>query len=266
VGRPAAHPAKPEGTLNFSCAPLRFAAPLLRGLLAGLTLSGPALASPATDLFQKASSLLLGEYYGWSTTDRPALVQQYRTVLDARCAPLGDTCDYSEGRAVVKDMLAQLHDEHTGIRDAEGAERLREVQEDLTVPRTGLRVTRTPLGLLVVGVLPGSPADTAGLHRFDLVTQVNGSVTAGDSADPIAFVRLERQGNPVTLRVQQPGQPPRDLNVPTAPLKARDVPVLGWRDVPGGRVAVIQYPTFLPGDSADLFRRALAQAPITDCP
>jgi len=199
VGRPAAHPAKPEGTLNFSCAPLRFAAPLLRGLLAGLTLSGPALASPATDLFQKASSLLLGEYYGWSTTDRPALVQQYRTVLDARCAPLGDTCDYSEGRAVVKDMLAQLHDEHTGIRDAEGAERLREVQEDLTVPRTGLRVTRTPLGLLVVGVLPGSPADTAGLHRFDLVTQVNGSVTAGDSADPIAFVRLERQGNPVTL-------------------------------------------------------------------
>jgi len=80
-----------------------------------------------------------------------------------------------------------------------------------TVTRTGLRVTRTPLGLLVVGVLPGSPADTAGLHRFDLVTQVNLPADQkailmrqlSDSDGPPNCPGWEQSGDAVQKAVQQ---------------------------------------------------------------
>ena len=147
-------------------------APLLTVLLCLSAL--PAAASPATDLFRAASGALSANYYGWSETDRPALISRYAATLDAQCAPHADACTFDQGRAVVREMLLQLHDPHTNIRDAEGAERLREIQEDLIVPRTGLRVIKTALGLLVVGVMPGSPAQAAGVQRFDLLTTVNG--------------------------------------------------------------------------------------------
>lgn len=233
---------------------------LLAFLMGSLTLSCTALASPATELFQEASRVLTANYYGWSAADRPALISQYAATLQAQCAPLGEACSYDQGRAVVKEMLAQLHDAHTNIRDAEGAERLREVQDDLTVPRTGVRVVKTPLGLLVVGVLPGSPAEAAGVQRFDLLVSVGGAPVGGDAADPAAFVRLERQGAPIQVSLVRAGQPARAVTLSTAPMKARDVPLLSWQQTPAGRVAVIQYPSFLPADSAELFLKTLRQA------
>jgi carboxyl-terminal processing protease len=225
----------------------------------GAALYGTAQASPATELFRAASAVLTSSYFGWSITDRPALVSQYAATLDAQCAPQGDACSFDQGRTVVKDMLAQMHDAHTSIRDAEGAERLREVQQDLTVPRTGLRVVKTPLGLLVVGVLPGSPAEAAGVQRFDLLLSVNGEAAGDGQADPAAFVRLERQAAPIEVSLMRAGQPLRSLALTTTPMKARDVPILGWQQTPQGRVAVIQYPTFLPADSAELFLKTLRQ-------
>ena len=280
-------------------------------LLCALSLPAAA-ASPATDLFRAASGALSANYYGWSETDRPALISRYAATLDARCAGHAEACTFDQGRAVVKEMLLQLHDPHTNIRDAEGAERLREVQDDLTVPRTGLRVVKTPLGLLVVGVMPGSPAEAAGVRRFDLLTSVNGQPAVGRQAaaggqkaaieqttagiqgpvpgdaaqddtsqaasgqadavppetetagapsavDPAAFVRLERQQRPIALSVSRAGRT-LALTLQTAPLKARDVPILSWQPGAGGPVAVIEYPTFLPADSADLFLSALRRA------
>ena len=277
----------------------------------------PAEASPATDLFQAASGALSANYYGWSETDRPALISRYAATLDAQCAPLADACTFDQGRAVVREMLLQLHDPHTNIRDAEGAERLREIQDDLTVPRTGLRVVKTALGLLVVGVMPGSPAQAAGVQRFDLLTSVNGktavngqtavtvqtAVTAQTTAtgqttatiqgqvqgnpaqgvsgqadapaladapetvtaatlsavDPAGFVRLERRQFPIVVEISRAGRS-LALTLPTAALRARDVPILSWQPGVGGPVAVIEYPTFLPADSAELFLKTLRQA------
>ncbi|WP_424951197.1 S41 family peptidase [Deinococcus sp.] len=238
----------------------RSAALLLAFSLGGLALSGAALSSPATELFQAASRALTGNYYGWSQADRPALISQYAATLDSQCAPLGDACTFDQGRSVLKDMLSQLHDAHTNVRDAEGAERLREVQEDLTVPRTGVRVVKTPLGLLVVGVMPGSPAAAGGVQRFDLLASVNGEDVGDGRADSAAFVRLERQATPIAVTLIRAGQSPRPLTLSTAPIKARDVPILAWQQTPAGRVAVIQYPTFLPADSAELFLKTLRQA------
>jgi carboxyl-terminal processing protease len=224
-----------------------------------LLCSGLALASPATDLFQAASQALMTNYYGWSDTDRAELVSRYSAQLGVDCQLSGDACTFDQGRAVIKTMLAQLHDAHTNIRDAEGAERLREIQEDLIVPRTGVRVVKTPLGLLVVGVMPGSPAAQAGVQRFDLLTEVAGQSQEGGRADSAAFVRLERRQAPLQVTLERAGEL-RALTLNTAPLKARDVPILSWQQAPAGQVAVIEYPSFLPGDSAELFLKVLGQA------
>ena len=234
---------------------------LSTSLLGGLTAASPASGSPAVTLFQAASDALLHGYYGWSEADRPALVAQYRAALDSACADDQDSCTFDQGRRVIADMLGQLHDPHTNIRDAEGAERLREIQDDLTVPRTGLQVIKTPLGLLVVGILPNSPGQKAGVQRFDLLTQVNGQQAGADrKVDAVGFVRTERRAAPMVLLLNRAGQPARTLTLTPTPMKAGDVPTLSVQDGPAGKVAVIQYPTFLAGNSADLFLKSLRDA------
>ncbi|MFC6802880.1 hypothetical protein ACFQDE_15145 [Deinococcus caeni] len=102
----------------------------------------PALASPATDLYQHATASVLRDYYGWSTADLHALSEQYALTLEERCAPAGDACSFDTGRAVLTELLREVGDAHTSVRDPEGALRLREVQENRPVLRTGARVVR----------------------------------------------------------------------------------------------------------------------------
>ncbi|MPY65674.1 peptidase S41 [Deinococcus sp. SDU3-2] len=224
-------------------------------------------ASPATDLYDSATQALETRYFGWATADRSELARRYADVLAERCAPQGDACDYATARTVLGELLTELGDPHTNVRDPEGAERLREVSENLAVPRTGVRTARVVGGLLVVSVTPGSPADLAGVRKFDLLTRVNGEVPGKDAAGknlplgPNEFVTLERRAAPLSVTVRRAGVPDRDLTLTTAPLQARDEPTLGWVESEGsGRVAVIDFPSFLPQDSSELFLKRLTEA------
>lgn len=226
---------------------------------------GLAQASPASELFDAANRAVQTRYFGWSTADRAALGSKYAAVLAQKCAAQGDACDYATGRAVLGELLAELGDPHTNLRDPEGAERLAEVSQNRAVSRTGARVVRVTGGLLVVSVMPGSPAEAAGVQRFDLLTRVNGEAAGKDAAGanlavgPNEFVRLERAGTPLAVTLRRAGAPDRDLALPTARLQARDEPTLAWAG-PGGRTAVIQLPTFLSADSSELFLTRLGEA------
>jgi carboxyl-terminal processing protease len=243
---------------------------LLLALSLGLTAT-LAAASPATDLFDTVTKSVRTGYFGWSTVDRVALAEKYAPILTERCATQLESCDYATGRAVITDMLKELGDAHTNVRDAEGAERLAEVSQNKSVPRTGARVSRVAGGLLVVSVMPGSPAERAGVRRFDLLTQVNGQQAGTDQPiGPTEFVRLERANTPITVSVQRAGTSERTLTLTPQSLQARDEPTLSWVGE-GGRTALIQYPTFLSSDSAELFlarvgeaKRANAEALIVD--
>ena len=223
----------------------------LRALLPALlcSLAASAWASPATDLYRAATRTLQANYYGWSEADRAGLVADYARRLEQDCVPRAESCPFDQGRAVLKELLEQMHDPHTNVRDAEGAERLREVQQDLTVPRSGVRVKETPAGLLVVGV-----------QRFDLIHEVNGRPAGeGQAQDAAAFVRLERAAAPIQVRLERGGRA-LALTLTTLPLKARDLPTLTYQQGPSGTVAVILYPSFLPQGSAARFLELLRQA------
>ncbi len=236
---------------------------LLLALLA-LPLAGGAHASPATDLYSAATRAVNDSYYGWATRNFSLLAGEYAQKLSERCAPQGDACDYATGRAVLGDLFGAFGDDHTNVRDPEGAERLREISQNLAVQRTGLRTVRAEGGLLVVSVTPGSPAERAGLRRFDLLGTVGGQAAGrqgGQNAPvgPNDFVRLERAGAPIELTVQRAGAPEQTLTLTPARLQARDVPTLSWAGA-DGKVAVIDFPTFLPDDSARQFLARVREA------
>lgn len=232
-------------------------------LLVGL-LSGFAAASPATDLYVAATVTVKDEYFGWADKNFSVLVGEYAQKLQQACAPQGEQCDYDTGRKVLGDLFTAFGDAHTNVRDAEGAERLREVTQDMAVQRTGVRTVRVEGGLLVVTVMPGSPAQQAGVRRLDLLTEVEGQAAGkrgGENAPigPNDFVRLERAGRPFTVTLRRAGQPDRVLQLQTALLKARDEPTLSWTG-PDGKTALIDYPSFLSRDAAALFLRRVQEA------
>ncbi|MDV6374964.1 S41 family peptidase [Deinococcus arenicola] len=238
---------------------------LARALLAALLLALPAAAaSPASDLFDSATRQVTREYYGWSISDLKTLSEKYDALLRVRCSDQGDACSYDTGREVLTDLFKEFGDAHTNVRDPEGAERLREVTQDMAVERTGARLARVEGGLLVVTVMPGSPAEADGLRVFDLVTTVNGEAAGkrgGENAPigPNEFVRLERAGKPISVTVKRPASPELSLSLGTRQLLARDVPTLSWAGA-DGKVAVIAYPTFLPRDASELFLARLKEA------
>ena len=231
--------------------------------LLGLSL-GAAWASPATELYQAATGRAIREYYGWSTADLGALSEKYRAVLDERCAPVVESCDFATARAVLGDLLREFGDAHMAVRDPEAALRLREVSQDLAVSRTGARVVRVEGGLLVVSLMPGSPAEREGLKLGDLLTTVNGEVagklgSVNAPVGPNEFIRLERAAQPFQVQVRRAGQAEQIVTLSTQILQARDVPTLSWAGE-GGRVAVISYPTFLPSDASELFLARVQEA------
>ncbi|CAM4349256.1 S41 family peptidase [Deinococcus marmoris] len=239
----------------------RFPRALFPALLLALPVAG---ASPASDLFQSATRQVAREYYGWSTADLKALSEKYDALLRVRCSDQGEACPYATGRDVLTDLFKEFGDAHTNVRDPEGAERLREVTQDLAVQRTGARLARAEGGLLVVSIIPGSPAEAGGLRVFDLVTTVNGAAAGkrgGENAPigPNDFIRLERAAEPIRVTVRRPASPELTLSLSTQSLLARDVPTLAWTGT-DGKVAVISYPTFLPSDASQLFLARLKEA------
>ena len=68
-------------------------------------------------------------------------------------------------------------------------------------------------GDLLTSIVPGSPAESAGLHPNDLIVAVNGKTLAHTDAPLTATWMAARPGDPVELTVQRPGEPrPRVLH------------------------------------------------------
>lgn len=269
--------------------------------------------SPAQQLFDEASDLITDNYYGWSEVDFKQLRQKFSQQLRQSCSASQQAvvdCSYAVGRKTLAAMLKEFGDNHTYIRDRDWGQRLKEVTEDQAVPRTGLRLASLPEGLLVLSVMPNSPAAQMGLQRFDLITLVNGKVAAAkdkndqdgkhgqdskesdqaSSAEPnpdrpsskkadqkkthkkdqpnqpnepidaSEFIKLERQAAPLQLQLERAGQQ-LTAQVPTAVLKARDLPSLSWRQGSQGRkIAVIDIPSFMPVGVSERFLQLVKQA------
>ena len=66
-------------------------------------------------------------------------------------------------------------------------------------PNTDIKVPETK-GILIVKVFPNSPAETAGLRRGDIITEVSGKATT-DAKEVIEIVNNSNIGESLPLKV-----------------------------------------------------------------
>lgn len=105
--------------------------------------------------------------------------------------------------------------------------------------------------LLIVDVIPRSPAEQAGIQDGDRITAVDGQPTHSLSTDEAASMLTGEEGSNVRVTVVSPGQAPRELTVRRASVEVpslEDVKILD----PATGVSYIRIPAFQKTTAADL--------------
>jgi carboxyl-terminal processing protease len=100
----------------------------------------------------------------------------------------------------------------------------------------------------VVRVIPGSPAEKAGLRAGESIVRVDGASVSGATLDQVVAKVRGPAGTSVTLGLQDPDGSSRDLTIVRAQL---DIPLVSWAMAPGTKDAVIRLESFSTGASKD---------------
>lgn len=133
------------------------------------------------------------------------------------------------------------------------ADQLREVYSQIEGNFVGLGVElKAENGaLLIVHVIPGSPAERAGIQAKDRIVAVDGHSTAELSTDEAASMLTGAEGSYVRVTVYSPGGEPRVLNIRREHV---DVPSLEEPKIvdPDLGIAYVRIPAFQKTTSRDL--------------
>ncbi len=164
----------------------------------------------------------------------PAMYDEYKPrVLAAR--------NDDEVYNLLAEMIDRLGDKHSSFLNPQQAaedDALR--RGDLKLSGIGVLSQEIDGAVRIVYVVPGSPADRAGLRAFDIIRAVNGQpLTRNDDAP-----RLIRgpEGTPVTLTIETPGSAPRDVTIIREQVTfAFHAQAKRW---PGTNVAYLNLPSF----------------------
>ena len=101
----------------------------------------------------------------------------------------------------------------------------------------------------VVRVIPGSPADKAGLRAGEVILRVDGVTVVGQTIDQVVAKVRGPESTPVTLGLQELDGTERNLTIVRAKLT---VPLVSWSMAPGSHDADIRLESFSTGATKDL--------------
>ncbi len=212
--------------------------------------------------------LLLG-FAGGTLVERGGFLSRSdcpsRSTLEPFCEAWGIVkANYVDRQAVqpqkmtagaIQGMLASLGDfGHTTYLSATD---LKELENSLEGHFTGIgaRMTMRKERPTVVQVMPGSPAQNAGVKPGDVLTEVNGKDVHGLPLSRIVELVRGPAGSTVELQVSRPGTPkPLDLRIMRAKVPIEDVV---WHMLPGTRFAHLAIQEF--GVDADRQLREAVQ-------
>ncbi len=105
--------------------------------------------------------------------------------------------------------------------------------------------------LLIVDVIPRSPAEQAGIRDGDRITAVDGQPTHSLSTDQAASLLTGAEGSLVRVTVVSPGQAPRDLTIRRASVEVPSLEDVKLLD-PATGVAYVRIPAFQKTTATDL--------------
>jgi carboxyl-terminal processing protease len=104
--------------------------------------------------------------------------------------------------------------------------------------------------IIIVSVVPDSPAQRAGLKAGDTIVAVNGVSTAGLAADELASKVRGEEGSTVNVTVERP---PDNQQLDFSMVRARiRVPATSWTMVPGTTIGLLRLSQFSAGAADEL--------------
>ncbi len=133
------------------------------------------------------------------------------------------------------------------------ADQLRDIYSQIEGTFVGLGVELKPDNgsLLIVRVIPRSPAEQAGIRAGDRIVAVDGQPTEPLSTDEAASLLTGAEGSLVGVTVVSPGQQAREVTVRRAEVEVPSLEDVKILDQATG-VAYIRIPTFQKTTAADL--------------
>ena len=193
---------------------------------AGSAPSAPAASgAPSWSLLDQAYQLLRANYVDQSALDPVALQQ-----------------------GAIQGLMDAVNDPgHTGYLTAEEVA-ARDQSLSGTFVGVGAVLDMQNNVATVVRVIPGSPAEKAGLRAGESIVRVDGASVAGETIDQVVAKVRGPAGTSVTLGLQDADGSNRDLTIVRAQL---DIPLVTWAMAPDTMDAVIRLESFSTGATKD---------------
>ena len=158
---------------------------------------------------------------------------------------------------VLSEMVARLGDDHSYyIAPWQVIEEDRRINGEVNYVGIGILYHREKEAqeILVVYVIPGSPAEKAGLKRRDRITHVNGLPFSKDEEEPTGI--RGPVGSKVTLTIQSPEQRPREVVIERGSINGSILPSSRRLEVDPS-VGYLFIPDLWTGDMSELVEEEL---------
>ncbi|HEX3598980.1 MAG TPA: S41 family peptidase [Lacipirellulaceae bacterium] len=197
------------------------------------------------DQLRSEVSALPGKYAIKSARDASAVASQIAHLIRQRVG-VSETASFLEFTSAAAGGL----DHYSAFLTAD---QLRDIYSQIEGNFVGLGVElKADQGaLLIVHVIPHSPAEQAGIHEGDRISAVDGQQTKSLSTDEAASLLTGEEGSMCKVTVTSPGQAQREVTVRRASV---DVPSLENVKIidPATGVAYVRIPAFQKTTPADL--------------
>lgn len=191
------------------------------------------------------------------TTDTEA-DRLFRARFDAaQAAAQGKLSVQALAYAAIRGMTATFNDSHTGFMTPEQyTERLRKQRREAFFSGVGIVLLPNEGRFYVRDVIPNTPAQRAGVRRFDRILRVGDVSTSGLEVDQVVNLIRGPEGTSVTLTLQRPGRPtPLVVTVVRAPI---EMPSVFAAEMVQPGIGYVQLYQFVEGTTAEM-RAALGR-------
>ena len=111
-------------------------------------------------------------------------------------------------RRAASGVIEQLHDPHSAFLDPRRLTRLDESTSG-HYAGVGIQMDASDSGITVIGALPGTPAERAGIMTGDRIVEIQGKTTHGLTQEEALKALRGPAGSSVRIAVERPGVPAR---------------------------------------------------------
>lgn len=166
---------------------------------------------------------LRDKYWNRPVMDYPVASQAVASVCDLAAAETG----LSDGAVVLEYIFGGCNclDDYSNFLTPD---RLKDLEGNINGEFVGLGIEMKAehgKGMLLVNILPESPAQEGGLQAGEYITGIDGANCLDMSTDEAAKLLRGRQGSSVSLRIQSPDRGPRDERFSRRAVEVKSIPI-----------------------------------------